>query len=1340
MALLHKEISSIVGGVSQQTPSKRTDSQVSEAVNMNLSPIRGATSRPPTRNVHLEPLSIPSDTSPTVIHYIDRDSGEKYLVSISQHDAAGAPLTDAVIRVFDAVDGTEYTVHVDTDAIDYLTPQAAPSKLSIVTLYDTTIIANADALPAMEPAPSLATEDECLITFNSLPINHQVEQADSIEIQSEEFLIARNSTTANLDLNLTGSNLSEVQRANSLLDDAIWIVQGPAPWGANGWKSVHNQIKDAFTKNVGASTNEHFTMQEALSFFRDGWLYPLQNRGFTHATATPWYTSSGATITQGAATTTGIANCAHFSLFSRQDDTPHRPAPGNGGPPSGTGAAQAITSLVEVDVNEWPSVERLKLIQPEGPLTDFDRAVATQNTGSFPDGSIHAVNRDDYEPVVFNMSQPYVFAVDYRNTIRGVSVFSNGHEILYPAAANVSTEPKHLTWWLIFHDANHSVMATQNTDKREVQIKYEHVIASTANGGTAAYDHFRSPTITWDEFQALSRSNPEYGRHGNGDRYTPEWTGFWDYGGPNSNPFNYVKHAGNLIHDQSHICEVTNLDNSGPVHTSSENQATFTNPYHTWNYVHIKPDQVDSNWNGVLIVDSPADTMYIGETGSPSYEYPANGMIQNVLNTKLSETATFGESFVLQSAGHKYLTTTQPGASPWSLYSTAFRWQDQDSTQFSAEASTYNYPAWEWVAHGATQIHGTYLSTYFDNWNPTGTPPSLPHPNYVADLELRDNHISFETYPTSVATVITRSGGPPTVADLPSTAPDGFLTRITGDVEADGDEYWLKYSSNGGAWVEGRIPNESHTLDPTTMPHILRRVTDAGGVVSFVFSAASEIIDPTIHATYPNPSTSQWDERLVGDDKNAKLPSFIGSSISSLFFYRNRLSIISGSDIVMSETSEPFNFFKTSIMTLVDTDPIDVRVSQSRGSVVSLFAALPLENGVMLFDREQQFLLRSDEGEVFSPRTAHISTISGYPVSENPKPIYVGSRVFWGSNTSTGSQVWEFAPTSGGSKYEDITQHVPTYIPSDLYDLRGNEGDSIITARSASAETSLFIYQYVYANNGDKLQQAWSRWDLGGKILYADWVRENLTLIVAREDGYRLETINMRKTPDLDGIEFNLDQKFKWVNLGQNNPTTQVLHFGIAGSRLIRHEFGTANLNTTWMDYITPDHILIAGVNTAIPGAIVPYTVSSLGLEISSVHAGGGDNEEFLLGVPYTSSISLSPFYLRSNDRRLVRQNNHESGRTQIKTVSVGYESSVYVTAETARDGVATTQVSIQNDLYPGIATFDVNGRNTTTAITLSNAYTDIQGTVVPSHVPVTINSINYEFQYYSRGKGASSR
>ena len=71
-------------------------------------------------------------------------------------------------------------------------------------------------------------------------------------------------------------------------------------------------------------------------------------------------------------------------------------------------------------------------------------------------------------------------------------------------------------------------------------------------------------------------------------------------------------------------------------------------------------------------------------------------------------------------------------------------------------------------------------------------------------------------------------------------------------------------------------------------------------------------------------------DRQVGDEDSNPMPSFVGEKISDIFFFKNRLGFLSRSNVVLSQAGDFFNFFRSSVTSLLDSAPIDVSVSVTR--------------------------------------------------------------------------------------------------------------------------------------------------------------------------------------------------------------------------------------------------------------------------------------------------------------------------------------------------------------------------------------------------------------------------
>ena len=95
---------------------------------------------------------------------------------------------------------------------------------------------------------------------------------------------------------------------------------------------------------------------------------------------------------------------------------------------------------------------------------------------------------------------------------------------------------------------------------------------------------------------------------------------------------------------------------------------------------------------------------------------------------------------------------------------------------------------------------------------------------------------------------------------------------------------------------------------------------------------------------------TDWSDRLVGDDDTNPAPTFVGSKVNDIFFFKNRLGLLTDSSIVFSEADEYFNFWRTTVLSLLDSAPIDVGVAHTK--VAILQHAVPFQEKLLILDRK----------------------------------------------------------------------------------------------------------------------------------------------------------------------------------------------------------------------------------------------------------------------------------------------------------------------------------------------------------------------------------------------------
>lgn len=175
-----------------------------------------------------------------------------------------------------------------------------------------------------------------------------------------------------------------------------------------------------------------------------------------------------------------------------------------------------------------------------------------------------------------------------------------------------------------------------------------------------------------------------------------------------------------------------------------------------------------------------------------------------------------------------------------------------------------------------------------------------------------------------------------------------------------------------------------------------------------------------------------------------------------------------------------------------------------------------------------------------SAKSSKITTSLGcdltmeYPCSKYCKPINAGGTGFFLFENGKYSRVMEIYITSTYSiNARDITEQVPSYLPSGMYKIAGSTANNIACFLSTEAPDSIFVYNYYYSSE-QKAQSAWSAWKFNNtKVLNVDFKENWMYLYTQYSDGIYLERINFspkNKEENLDYLLY-LDRKYYPKNL-----------------------------------------------------------------------------------------------------------------------------------------------------------------------------------------------------------------
>ena len=341
--------------------------------------------------------------------------------------------------------------------------------------------------------------------------------------------------------------------------------------------------------------------------------------------------------------------------------------------------------------------------------------------------------------------------------------------------------------------------------------------------------------------------------------------------------------------------------------------------------------------------------------------------------------------------------------------------------------------------------------------------------------------------------------------DLPETALDGFTIEIVGLTQSTSDDYWVQYVAEdpegtygygSGTWEETVAPvGTPIRFDADTLPHKLERKQDDG----------AGTVTGTPNAIYFEWDVIPWGEKLAGDAVTNPAPSFVGRAIKDVFFHSNRLGFVAGDAVIMSSSGNYYNFYRTTVRSLPDDDPIDFSVNSV--DVASLISAHPYQDRLLVHSEEGQWAATSQTS--LSPSSVEAQRIHSFEANPGVRPEVVGSTVFFLTPVSGFSGVRELVRLD--QDFYDapsIVQQIPRYITEGADFMAASSPASAMVCGKRGA-SDLFVFKW-FEDGGRRIQSSWSQWSFNFDRIYgAVFINSDLFILLDRQGDLTLEKVGM---------------------------------------------------------------------------------------------------------------------------------------------------------------------------------------------------------------------------------------
>ena len=464
--------------------------------------------------------------------------------------------------------------------------------------------------------------------------------------------------------------------------------------------------------------------------------------------------------------------------------------------------------------------------------------------------------------------------------------------------------------------------------------------------------------------------------------------------------------------------------------------------------------------------------------------------------------------------------------------------------------------------------------------------------------------------------------------------------------------FYVKYNSTDDVWKESIGPEQTLGFDTFTMPHRLIRLYDDTVDKNryFLYEPVKEL-----PASNGAPARFGWSSRKAGDDDTNPFPSFTGGKINDVTFHKNRFGVLSDENIIFSVAGNFYNFLSISVMTFLDSNPVDITVSNNEVSILRHAAAF--NQGLLLFSDFQQFNLNSPDA--FTPNSVSVDVVTQFESTSKAPPVSSGKFVYFPFKRGEYSGVREYFVDTGSADTNDatdITAHVPQYIKGNITTMIVSSTNDMVAVLSDDDLKRVYIYKNFWEGQ-DKLQNSWSHWTFNGDILNCAFLGSTLKLLIKRYEsdgttveGLYLEDINLSLDSSEAVMEDEtavlLDRRVKLVN--GNTVASNLPYFADIPSNMV---------------YVTDNARKLSSSSASATQTMVN--------EYLAAHS----SNVVYAGIPYTFEYEFSRFIHKENQLPVA------TAKLQIRNINLLYSKTGFFNVKV---NVTPGTISIPNPDIPG--------------------------------------------------------
>jgi hypothetical protein len=466
-----------------------------------------------------------------------------------------------------------------------------------------------------------------------------------------------------------------------------------------------------------------------------------------------------------------------------------------------------------------------------------------------------------------------------------------------------------------------------------------------------------------------------------------------------------------------------------------------------------------------------------------------------------------------------------------------------------------------------------------------------------------------------------------------------------------------------------------------------------------------------------------WKPRSVGAADTNPMPSFVGNTIDGISFFKNRIIFTSRQNAICSQAGDYFNFFASTVITIVDSDPIDISASSLKP--IRFKHLLPVPRGLLLFGDNAQYVLETTT-EAFAPKTAEINLLSAFSQSDAISPVDIGPSYIFLEEGDKASSIYEMniGDNIGGKPtVQELTRPLPYYIPAAINSLKVSQSANTFALLSRQDLKSIYLYRFF--NTGETRYSAWFRWVLPGTVESFDFDQDIMYVVTKQGSGYVLNTMSLLTETPSQSLLFEgqyLDVRLDYFDY---NPT--LVYKSATDTTRVCFKDGFDN---------SEEQAVLMYLDPAIAGSFEEQTLqydatAPTGEKYYLEVDGDQTTSKFAIGYKYEATAELPAFYYVKAEGNKDTINVPRISRLKVNSYNSGPYRAL-VTADGRDDfSLSLPQIAANNYLADNIPLIR-NAQSTVPILAKGDQFSF--SLIADSPFPTAFTSVTWEGTYNNKG------